>query len=31
MPLIQLFRGLRPVSDKASDVVAAPYAVLNTA
>lgn len=31
MPLIQPFRGLRPVPDKASDVVAPPYDVLNTA
>jgi len=31
MTLIQPFRGLRPVSDKASDVVAPPYDVLNTA
>ena len=31
MPLVQPFRGLRPVADKASDVVAPPYDVLNTA
>ena len=31
MPLIQPFRGLRPVSEHASDVVAPPYDVLNTA
>ena len=30
MPLVQPFRGLRPVSDKAEDVVAPPYDVLNT-
>jgi len=30
MPLVQPFRGLRPVADKASDVVAPPYDVLNT-
>lgn len=31
MPLVQPFRGLRPVTDKAADVVAPPYDVLNTA
>ena len=31
MPLIQPFRGLRPVIENASDVVAPPYDVLNTA
>jgi len=31
MPLVQPFRGLRPVTDKAIDVVAPPYDVLNTA
>ncbi len=31
MPLVQPFRGLRPVADKAVDVVAPPYDVLNTA
>ena len=31
MPLVQPFRGLRPVADKAEDVVAPPYDVLNTA
>ena len=31
MPLIQPFRGLRPVREHASDVVAPPYDVLNTA
>ena len=31
MSLVQPFRGLRPVSDKAEDVVAPPYDVLNTA
>ena len=31
MPLVQPFRGLRPVLDKAEDVVAPPYDVLNTA
>jgi len=31
MPLIQPFRGLRPVIEHASDVVAPPYDVLNTA
>ena len=31
MPLVQPFRGLRPAADKASDVVAPPYDVLNTA
>ena len=31
MPLIQPFRGLRPVIKHASDVVAPPYDVLNTA
>ena len=31
MSLVQPFRGLRPVADKASDVVAPPYDVLNTA
>ena len=31
MPLVQPFRGLRPVADKATDVVAPPYDVLNTA
>ena len=31
MPLIQPFRGLRPVIERASDVVAPPYDVLNTA
>ena len=31
MPLVQPFRGLRPVADKAADVVAPPYDVLNTA
>ena len=31
MPLVQPFRGLRPVLDKAKDVVAPPYDVLNTA
>lgn len=30
MPLIQPFRGLRPVAEYASDVVAPPYDVLNT-
>ncbi|MCK4864207.1 MAG: DUF1015 domain-containing protein [Gammaproteobacteria bacterium] len=30
MPLVQPFRGLRPVTDKAIDVVAPPYDVLNT-
>lgn len=30
MPLVQPFRGLRPVADKAIDVVAPPYDVLNT-
>lgn len=31
MPLIQPFRGLRPVAEHAADVVAPPYDVLNTA
>ncbi len=31
MPLVQPFRGLRPVTNFASDVVAPPYDVLNTA
>lgn len=31
MPLVQPFRGLRPVKNKAEDVVAPPYDVLNTA
>ena len=31
MPLIQPFRGLRPVTEHAEDVVAPPYDVLNTA
>lgn len=31
MPLVQPFRGLRPVADKATDIVAPPYDVLNTA
>ena len=31
MPLVQPFRGLRPIADKATDVVAPPYDVLNTA
>jgi len=31
MPLVQPFRGLRPIADKAIDVVAPPYDVLNTA
>jgi uncharacterized protein (DUF1015 family) len=31
MPLIQPFRGLRPATEHASDVVAPPYDVLNTA
>ena len=31
MPLVQPFRGLRPVTEKAFDVVAPPYDVLNTA
>lgn len=31
MPLVQPFRGLRPVIEHASDVVAPPYDVLNTA
>ncbi len=31
MPLVQPFRGLRPVANKAEDVVAPPYDVLNTA
>jgi len=31
MPLVKPFRGLRPVTDFASDVVAPPYDVLNTA
>ena len=31
MPLVQPFRGLRPVAGKAVDVVAPPYDVLNTA
>jgi len=31
MTLVQPFRGLRPVTDKAADVVAPPYDVLNTA
>ncbi len=31
MPLVQPFRGLRPVTEKAADVVAPPYDVLNTA
>lgn len=31
MPLVQPFRGLRPVTEFASDVVAPPYDVLNTA
>ena len=31
MSLVQPFRGLRPISDKAEDVVAPPYDVLNTA
>lgn len=30
MPLVQPFRGLRPVANKAADVVAPPYDVLNT-
>jgi len=31
MPLVQPFRGLRPVAEHATDVVAPPYDVLNTA
>ena len=31
MSLVQPFRGLRPVLNKAEDVVAPPYDVLNTA
>ena len=31
MPLIRTFRGLRPVPDRAADVAAPPYDVLNTA
>lgn len=31
MPLIRAFRGLRPVPERAADVVAPPYDVLNTA
>ena len=31
MPLVQPFRGLRPVANKAEDIVAPPYDVLNTA
>lgn len=31
MPLVKPFRGLRPVVEKASDVIAPPYDVLNTA